>query len=291
MGGMPGMSGKSSHFNANFGGGYGEYGFTREEEEELLSQGVKPWEDDAHAVLAVLHGDASGGTDSEDDGSYGDDDEEEEGDEEDEEDDLIDVLAQALELGMLTLQEEEMLWNAVDNGETTEEELLAKWKPQVYAAASTPADDDDDSEPRVVEVEDVSTPSMGWHTALDGRGCTYYWNAETAASQYEKPPDFDPSTAQYAGPYTPPGEGSASSSSARSSAAWPPELQLWAERSFGACRNERDRGRCERELKERISAFKGNYSGHALAPAPPPSTHCPFSLCCWRTPLIHAMHM
>ena len=34
----------------------GSYGFTREEEMELLSQGVKPWEDDAHAVLAALRG-------------------------------------------------------------------------------------------------------------------------------------------------------------------------------------------------------------------------------------------
>ena len=35
----------------------GPYGFTHEEEMELLSQGVKPWEDDAHSVLAALHGD------------------------------------------------------------------------------------------------------------------------------------------------------------------------------------------------------------------------------------------
>ena len=35
----------------------GPYGFTHEEEMELLSQGVKPWEDDAHAVLDALRGD------------------------------------------------------------------------------------------------------------------------------------------------------------------------------------------------------------------------------------------
>ena len=35
----------------------GPYGFTHEEEMELLSQGVKPWEDDAHAVLGALKGD------------------------------------------------------------------------------------------------------------------------------------------------------------------------------------------------------------------------------------------
>lgn len=35
----------------------GAYGFTHEEEMELLSQGVKPWEDDAGAVLAALSGD------------------------------------------------------------------------------------------------------------------------------------------------------------------------------------------------------------------------------------------
>ena len=33
-----------------------EFGFTQDETMELLSQGVKPWEDDAHAVLAALHG-------------------------------------------------------------------------------------------------------------------------------------------------------------------------------------------------------------------------------------------
>ena len=36
---------------------YGPYGFTHEEEMELLAQGVKPWEDDAHAVLEALRGD------------------------------------------------------------------------------------------------------------------------------------------------------------------------------------------------------------------------------------------
>ena len=35
----------------------GMYGFTHDEEMELLSQGVKPWEDDAHDVLAALRGD------------------------------------------------------------------------------------------------------------------------------------------------------------------------------------------------------------------------------------------
>ena len=34
----------------------GPHGFTHEEEMELLSQGVKPWDDDAHAVLAALNG-------------------------------------------------------------------------------------------------------------------------------------------------------------------------------------------------------------------------------------------
>jgi hypothetical protein len=260
MGGMPGMGGKSSMFNASFGGGeYGDgdetgsdgdemggFGFTRREEEELLSQGVKPWEDDAHAVLAAQRDDdqgggfrwergSGGGTDSEEDGSYDDDEEEDEGDEEDEEDGLMDILDQALVLGLITMDEEEMLWNAVDNGETTEEELLAKWKPQVYAAASTPTDDDDDCEPRAVEVEEASS------------------------SHCPAP-------------------------SASSSGAWPPELQLWVERSFGQCKNERERSRCEKDLKERISAFKGNCSGHALAPPSP--RHCPSSLCCWRTPVI-----
>ena len=33
---------------------YGGYGFTRREEAMLLAQGVKPWEEDAHDVLAML---------------------------------------------------------------------------------------------------------------------------------------------------------------------------------------------------------------------------------------------
>ena len=47
-----------------FGGGYGDededavgpYGFTHEEEMELMAQGVRPWDDDAHAVMAALNG-------------------------------------------------------------------------------------------------------------------------------------------------------------------------------------------------------------------------------------------
>ena len=35
----------------------GQYGFTRAEEEELLAQGVRPWDEDAHDVLAALSGD------------------------------------------------------------------------------------------------------------------------------------------------------------------------------------------------------------------------------------------
>tara|TARA_B100000780_G_scaffold263844_1_gene218034 strand:+ start:179 stop:1093 length:915 start_codon:yes stop_codon:yes gene_type:complete len=250
---------------------------------------------------------------------------------------------------------------------------------------------------------------MGWHTALDGLGSIYYWNVETGATQYEKPPDFDPSTAQHAGAYTPcvpvidgtpvggawsssgawpwkppveddddaaslTGEGnpvtgdserckscgswmdyacedvyvcigcpadindydydirpdvaaseahdqergssrtrpeievdqqrseyiarhdeylysleprvveaeevatsspcpasSASSSGVnRAPGEWPPELRSWVERSFGACRNSRDRGRCEKDLKERISTAnvlspQGQADRHALA--------------------------
>ena len=45
----------------------GPYGFTHEEEMELLSQGVKPWDDDAHDVLAVLRGDYDDGYGSEED--------------------------------------------------------------------------------------------------------------------------------------------------------------------------------------------------------------------------------
>jgi len=35
----------------------GMYGFSDEDVQELLSQGVKPWDDDAGMVLAALHGD------------------------------------------------------------------------------------------------------------------------------------------------------------------------------------------------------------------------------------------
>ena len=43
--------------------------------------------------------------------------------------------------------------------------------------------------------------SMGWNTALDSNGTTYYWN-EAGQSQYEKPPDFNEATAQAAGSYS-----------------------------------------------------------------------------------------
>jgi len=43
---------------------------------------------------------------------------------------------------------------------------------------------------------------MGWNTALDGNGTTYYWHSDTGASQYEKPADFDPSAAISSGSYT-----------------------------------------------------------------------------------------
>ena len=42
---------------------------------------------------------------------------------------------------------------------------------------------------------------MAWNTALDGNGTTYYWN-EHGQSQYEKPADYDPATAQNAGAYS-----------------------------------------------------------------------------------------
>ena len=41
---------------------------------------------------------------------------------------------------------------------------------------------------------------MGWNTALDGNGTTYYWN-EAGESTYEKPADFNADTAQAAGSY------------------------------------------------------------------------------------------
>ena len=36
--------------------------------------------------------------------------------------------------------------------------------------------------------------AMGWNTATDGSGNTYYWN-EKGESTYEKPADFDEATA------------------------------------------------------------------------------------------------
>ena len=47
-----------------------------------------------------------------------------------------------------------------------------------------------------------------WNTALDGSGTTYYWN-EAGQSQYEKPPDFDASSARDAGAYSQYGGGGA----------------------------------------------------------------------------------
>ena len=38
--------------------------------------------------------------------------------------------------------------------------------------------------------------SAGWNSALDAAGNTYYWNAKVGLTQYEKPPEFNPSTAQ-----------------------------------------------------------------------------------------------
>ena len=49
--------GMFSGMNGIDGGMGGMYGFNDEEVMELLSQGVKPWDDDAHAVLAYLNGD------------------------------------------------------------------------------------------------------------------------------------------------------------------------------------------------------------------------------------------
>ena len=48
--------GDDEHENYDDEDDVGPYGFTQEEEMELLSQGVKPWDDDAHAVLAALNG-------------------------------------------------------------------------------------------------------------------------------------------------------------------------------------------------------------------------------------------
>ena len=42
---------------------------------------------------------------------------------------------------------------------------------------------------------------MAWNTALDSAGVTYYWN-EAGVSQYEKPADYNPATAQAAGAYS-----------------------------------------------------------------------------------------
>jgi len=60
---------------------------------------------------------------------------------------------------------------------------------------------------------------MGWNTALDGNGITYYWHTETAASQYEVPPDFDAATAQSAGSYSQYANASAPASAGYSSQA------------------------------------------------------------------------
>ena len=53
---------------------------------------------------------------------------------------------------------------------------------------------------------------------------------------------------------------------------WPPELRLWVERSFGACKNDAERGRCEKDLKERISAANG--TGRRAMPHDAPWREC-----------------
>jgi len=47
---------------------------------------------------------------------------------------------------------------------------------------------------------------LPWNTALDADGKTYYWNS-AGASTYEKPADFDPTTAKAAGAYKEPSSG------------------------------------------------------------------------------------
>ena len=49
---------------------------------------------------------------------------------------------------------------------------------------------------RTVKRSSRQVRSAGWNSALDAGGNTYYWNAKVGLTQYEKPPEFNPSTAQ-----------------------------------------------------------------------------------------------
>ena len=54
------------------------------------------------------------------------------------EEELIAVLDRARQLGLLTERAEDLLWNALDDGETTVEALVTQWTARVEAAEGTP---------------------------------------------------------------------------------------------------------------------------------------------------------
>ena len=54
------------------------------------------------------------------------------------EEELIAVLARARQLGLLTERAEDLLWNALDDSETTVEALVAQWTARIEAAESAP---------------------------------------------------------------------------------------------------------------------------------------------------------
>ena len=54
------------------------------------------------------------------------------------EEELIAVLARARKLGLLTERAEDLLWNALDDSETTVEALVAQWTARIEAAESAP---------------------------------------------------------------------------------------------------------------------------------------------------------
>jgi hypothetical protein len=55
-----------------------------------------------------------------------------------EEEELIAVLARARQLGLLTERAEDLLWNALDDSETTVEALVAQWTARIEATESAP---------------------------------------------------------------------------------------------------------------------------------------------------------
>ena len=72
------------------------------------------------------------------------------------EEELIAVLARARKLGLLTERAEDLLWNALDDSETTVEALVSQWTARIEAAESAPRCAEPsllDAEPSLLDAE------------------------------------------------------------------------------------------------------------------------------------------